>query len=356
MTNDHSAPDSPDDLATAGGLLSAYQPIPETEAAAILAARYGVNGRLQRMATEKDDTFRVIADTGQRWVLKIANGGEDPASIDLQNACLARIAATDPSLPVPRVLADCQGRNLCPLPPGPDGSIRLARVLSYIDGTPLDATVSTAAERGQIGRVLARLRLAMAGFSHPAENRLLAWDIQHLMRLTPFLQTIPDPEQKRMLRDGLDRFSRIESALPGLRRQVLHNDFSKSNIIVDHADPAFVCGIIDFGDTVRTAIAIDVATAMMNQLPATADAQMFDAPADLLAGYLVLADLTRDEIALLPHLIMARVITRALITIRRAQLFPDNAPYIIRNTGQTWHQLQWFLDRAFDKVSATLTG
>lgn len=344
------------DLAAAGGLLSPYQPIPETEAAAVLAARYGISGRLQRMATEKDDTFRVTADDGQCWVLKIANGGEDPATIALQDAYLRHIAEADPTLPVPRVLPDHQGRTISPLQTSPDGSIRLARVLSYLDGAPLDTTTSAPGQRFLIGRMLARLRLAGAGFSHPAQDRLLAWDIQHLTRLEPLLATVSDAGQQRMLRAGLERFRRIEGTLPGLRRQVLHNDFNKSNLIVDHDDPAFVCGIIDFGDTVRTAIVIDVATALCNQLPTTAAGAMFDAPTDLLAGYLSLADLTAEERAVLPHLVMGRVIARALITLRRAQLFPDNVPYIMRNTDQGWHQLQWFLDRTFDTVSQTLTG
>ena len=45
----------------------------------------------------------------------------------------------------------------------------------------------------------------------------------------------------------------------------VHNDFSKSNIVVDHHSADFVTGIIDFGDAVKAAIAIDVATALLNQ-------------------------------------------------------------------------------------------
>jgi len=70
-----------------------------------------------------------------------------------------------------------------------------------------------------------------------------------------------------------------------------------------------------------------------------------------LRGYLRVADLTDEELSLLPHLVMARVVARALLTIWRARLFPDNAPYIMRNTDQGWQQLAWFMARSMDRIS-----
>ena len=103
-----------------------------------------------------------------------------------------------------------------------------------------------------------------------------------------------------------------------LRTQVLHNDFSLSNLVVDRREPAFVTGVIDFGDAVRTAVAVDVSTALLNQLPRDAAERPPDdllaAGRDVLRGYLRFADLTEPELALIPHLVMARVVARALIT------------------------------------------
>lgn len=83
---------------------------------------------------------------------------------------------------------------------------------------------------------------------------------------------------------------------------------------------------------------------------------MFDAGRDLLRGYLSIADLTQDELLLLPHMIMARVVARALITTWRAEQFPDNATYILRNTHQGWSQLDHFLSRSAEEVSETFLG
>jgi hydroxylysine kinase len=51
---------------------------------------------------------------------------------------------------------------------------------------------------------------------------------------------------------------------------------------------------------------------------------------------------------------MARIITRALLTLWRAKLFPGNERYIMRNTEQGWHQLNWFLARSSEQVSDIL--
>ena len=121
----------------------------------------------------------------------------------------------------------------------------------------------------------------------------------------------------------------------------------------------FLTGVIDFGDAVRTAVAIDVSTALVNQLPRDAAENpvedLFAAGRDVLRGYLRYADLTDEEMALVPHLVMARAVARALITIRRAELFPHNTTYILRNTEQGWAQLEWFLARDPEEISRTFT-
>jgi 4-aminobutyrate aminotransferase-like enzyme len=52
---------------------------------------------------------------------------------------------------------------------------------------------------------------------------------------------------------------------------------------------------------------------------------------------------------------MGRIVTRALLTLWRRKLFPENEVYIMRNTYQGWHQLDWFLSRSMDEVSDILT-
>lgn len=339
--------------ATAAGLADRYTPMQEPEAQALLARHYGLAGTLTRFATEKDDTFRVRTDTGPSYVLKIANPGESSGEIDFQHSILRAVAAHDPALPVPRIVANQDGRDLFEITDR-TGAGRYVQLLTFLHGTPLDQTNANPAQRREIGKILARLRLATANVSHPRQDRVLAWDVQHLPTLRPLLEEISDLEKRQALAAGMDRFIELTPRLAACRQQVLHNDFSCSNIVVDHGAPGFVTGIIDFGDSVKTAIAIDVSTALLNQLPREPGGDMFAAGCDVLEGYLAVAELTEEELRLIPHLVMARIVARALITLWRARMFPDNQTYILRNTEQGWHQLAWFLDRSMDQVSAVL--
>ena len=334
-----------------GGLAVPYVAMAEAEAVDLVRRHFGIEGRATRFATEKDDTFRITAADGQRFVLKVANPAEVLPEIDLQLRILDHLAATASTLPVPRVVANLNGEALFACH-DQAGQTRPVRMMTYMDGQPLSEVPSTPAGRQQIGRLLARLRLALADFSHPADSRVLAWDIQHLLGLQSLLAGVKDPAQRRQLEAALARFASIETRLAGTRRQVLHNDFSQSNIVVDAALPGFVSGVIDFGDAVRTSVAIDVSTALLGQRPGQSDGEFFCHGRDLLEGYLGVADLTAEELHLLPHLVMGRVVARALLSITLANAVPANAAYVTRFTAHCWPQLDWFLSRSADEVSS----
>ena len=346
--------DQPNPAAEPGGLAGDYVPMTNDRAQRLLEEHYGISGALKRFDTEKDDTFRVTTKDEQKFVLKVANPDEPFREIDFQNGILRHVETRDPTVPVPRIIHSAAGSDIFQIT-DVDGSQRWVRLLTFLEGTPLDETQSDAQERVKIGKMLARLRYATEGFSHEAEDRYYGWDVQHLLTLEHLLDEVNDPTQHSALSRGLERFRLVEPQLRTCRKQVLHNDFSKSNVVVDHDYPAFVTGVIDFGDAVKTAIAVDVSTALLNQLPETPNEDLFYRARDVLQGYLSIAVLTNDELALIPHLVMGRIVTRALLTLWRVKLFPDNERYIMRNTEQGWHQLDWFLARTPEQVSDILT-
>ena len=337
------------------GLACAYVPMTQERALRLLEDHYGMMGSaLKRFDTEKDDTFRVTTEDDRKFILKVANPDEPFGEIDFQNSILRYVETRDPTVPVPRIINSEGGDDIFQIT-DVDGSQRWVRLLTFLEGTPLDVTQSDPRGRVQIGKMLARLRYATEGFSHENEDRCYGWDVQHLLTLEHLLDEVDNHTQRRALSLGLERFRQVELQLRQCRKQVLHNDFSKSNIIVDHDNPAFVTGVIDFGDAVRTAIAVDVATALLNQLPETPNEDLFYRARDILKGYLSIAELTNEELVLIPHLVMGRIVTRALLTLWRVKLFPENERYIMRNTEQGWHQLDWFLTRSAEEVSDILT-
>lgn len=336
-----------------GGLATSFVTMPDVEAADLARRRYGITGRIARLATEKDDTFRLEDDRGRRFILKIANPSEDVSEISCQIETLRHLARRDPTLPVPRVIPAIDGNDQFDHR-DQAGQQRRVRMLSYLEGVPLSEFVSTPRERERVGETLGRLRLALADFAHPADSRVLAWDVRHLLQLSGLLETIDDRDHRAMLERGLARYADLSDRLGACRMQVVHNDFSKSNIVVNRAAAGFITGVIDFGDIVRTLIAIDVSTALLNQLPPRPADDLFADARDVLRGYLRVADLTEHELRLIPHLVMARAVARALLSIWRAKLLPENTAYLLRNTEQGWAQLKWFLDRPVELVSDTL--
>lgn len=342
----------------AGRLADEHVVMSRSEASALVCELWSIDVATgTRLAAEKDDTFRLDTAVGETFVLKVSHPNEDPDEVAFETELMQHVHASAHGVPVPRLLRSADGRTVVPIQ-DEAGQHRLARLMTFVAGTTLDSTVSSPRERERVGEALAKLRHATADFSHPADRRMCAWDVRHLLALSPLLDRVADAAHRELLADGLTRFMSVaEPQLPELRTQVLHNDFSQSNILVDHEAPEFVTGIIDFGDAVHTAIAVDVSTALLNQLPRDAAQRpvedLFADARDVLRGYLRFADLTEIELAVIPHLVMGRAVARALISLHRAALIPGNSTYILRNTEQVWGQLAWFLDSTPDEISST---
>lgn len=344
--------------ARAAELSEACHPVGSEEAEEIAERLYGVRGSATRFETEKDDTFLLDCAGQGEFVLKIAHPSERMKELDFQVSLMRHVEQRAPDLPTPRVHRSVNGADL-PTVATHAGERRVVRLITFLPGTPLDRTSSTAPQRERIGEALAKLRHSMADFSHPADDRALAWDVTHLLDLSDLLSFIPEGSKRAWTVRALERFAEIKPRLDLCRRQVLHNDFNTSNLVVDADSPQFLTGVIDFGDAVRTAIAVDVSTALMNQMPKTFDPanrhDLFDEPRDVLRGYLRHAELTEEELQLIPFLSMGRLAVRALLTCWRAEIFPDNSRYILRNTEAGWAHLEWFHSISTAQISDLLT-
>ena len=118
------------------------------------------------------------------------------------------------------------------------------------------------------------------------------------------------------------------------------------------ADDSRVCGIIDFGDVTVTALVNDVAIAVANLL--TDEADPFGPALDFIAGYHAVTPLTAAELNLLPDLILGRVVARIIISEWRAERFPDNRGYVLRNTPRAWEHLDRLLSIPGEEIAARI--
>ncbi|NBE08445.1 phosphotransferase [Paragemmobacter ruber] len=307
-----------------GPLLDSRPPaFAQGEIAAWLDRHWALSGDLAPLTSERDQNHRLDAGQG-RFVVKIANVAEPHALPRFQSRALRHAAARDPSLPIPRVVAARDGADDVVLPSG-----HLMRVLTWLDGAPLAGLPASPAQAAGVARLGARLTRAMGGFSDPAADHVLQWDIKQAARLRPLLVHIADPALARLATAALDRFdAHVAPALPGLRWQVIHGDLNPHNVLGDPARPDQVTGILDFGDMVHAPIVCDLAVAAAYALdPARPGPSL----AAFAAAWAAEHPLTRAERDLLPDLVAARMVTTLAITGFRAARYPENAAYILRN-------------------------
>ncbi len=301
--------------------------VPVAAAAALLADAFGLAGRLQPLGGERDQNLRLDAGAAGRFTVKIAPPDEEPALADLQALGLEHVAATDPGLPVPRLVRSRRGAVSEEIRLS-DGGVRRLRVLSFLEGEILDGAPPSPAQHRALGAAHGRLAAALSGFEHPAADHHHEWDLVNAPEVRPRLAEVA-AERRPALGRILDRFE--AGVLPRLveqPRQVVHNDLNPHNVLVDPADPARIAGIIDFGDMVRTGRIADVAVAA-SYLMRHEDG--VDAIVAFTGGYAARAPLGPDEVALLPDLLAVRLAMSVIVAEWRSARQPWNRAYLMRN-------------------------
>jgi len=328
--------------------LTPSPPVTTPDAAEAIRACFALSGELTRLPGEADDNFLLHPGGQQRYVVKFAHLRADPAVVDVQVRVLRHIEQTAPGLPVPRVLPATSGESWTVVPDGPLAG-RVVHALSYLDGRLLRSVTTDAPLRRTLGGTLAELGRALRGFDDPLVHRPLLWDLAQLPRLRPLLaERSPGPEIE-------EQFGRLAATVPprlaGQRTQLVHNDFSPDNTLIS-PDGARVGGIIDFGDVTVTALVNDLAIAVANMLGDGPDP--FGPGLDLIAGYHAVTPLAAAELSLLPDLVLGRLVARIIISEWRAERFPENRAYVLRNTPRAREHLHRLLSIASEQTAARI--
>ena len=303
------------------------------QAAEILRTVYGLEpaGEPVRLATERDDTFRLATAEGE-FILKIAPPDDDPLAINLQTQALEYAAGRDRGLPLQRVHPARDGSKE-PLIPTGDG-VRVARLLTYLSGTLLRHASPTPAQLQACGRVQALLAAALEGFDHPAADRHLLFDLQNFAELRGLLPLDDSGLTAAVFHWFDDVFTAQAATLP---RQVLHTDFGLDNVLVSDAAPDYVTGVLDWGDVVRTWRAGDLASGLASQI--ATDGPGWARAAAMLDGYQAVQPLKPAELDLLPGLVAMRLAQRILLAEWLSASMPSNADYLGRNLTTSYQQL-----------------
>ncbi len=292
--------------------------------AAVVSDQFGLKGDLQPLISERDQNFCLKTDTGERFVVKIVGLTEDPDVTDFQIEALLHLQQASFS-GVPRVVRTLKGEIHSEIALG-NNQTAVMRVVTWLAGETLMDVAMTPALLQQFGRCLASLDKALHGFRHVGENQVLLWDMQRAMQLRELFVHVNDSALRDMLGSVLNDFeARVQPRLTALPRQVIHSDANTENVLVNKVGE--IAGFIDFGDMLRSARIIEVATAA-SYLRSSDDPLRLIRP--FLDGYHFVAPLEDTEYDVLFDLIRTRLCMTLTILHWRVAARDVDDPYRIK--------------------------
>jgi Ser/Thr protein kinase RdoA (MazF antagonist) len=334
------------------GLASSHEPIETNVVDALLARHYQLSGHLERLATEKDDTFRLRTGTADHLV-KVSPPDEAVAVVALQTAVMRHLETEAPHLPIQRVKETIEGSDNVPIETK-DGGVRVLRVFDFVEGAVLARTNPDPHQLAKAGQMLGRVDLALRSFRHPADERRLVWDLRHFDQLRELIEHTPSAAHRRLAQEVFRLFHEaIVPRLGDLETQVIHGDYSPYNVLVDPRTDSFVTGVIDFGDSMRSALIFDPAVSLANLLGRTPSDPWREA-CSFVAGYERARPIKDTELPLLPVAALARLTLRALVTQWRAERVPERRDYLLEHARDDWVNVERAMAVAMEEVVARL--
>jgi hydroxylysine kinase len=275
----------------------------DREISTLLDGRFGIEGPVARLQSERDLLFVVGPAQSKRFVLRISHPDELPGTLLCQNQALGVLARQDPSLPIPHVLPSRSGKLIewIESSSGP----RAARLFTYMEGIPVGDAPRSIVQREQLGSCLACLDRGLARFEFAGVGAAGVWNMAKAHELIPLLARQPNPDIRKLAARVLQNFTEeTRPRVKNLPHQFIHNDFNAKNVLVKPDEPTRITGIIDFGDLIWAPRIFDLAVAMGKLVshddPIGEGRQIFRA-------YCAQLPLDADEIAVLQPLICVRL-------------------------------------------------
>jgi Ser/Thr protein kinase RdoA (MazF antagonist) len=296
--------------------------VPLAQVSRVVKDHFELRGDYTPLVSERDQNFRLAADDGNDYVIKISHPSEDTMVTDRQVELLLHLEAFGDVL-TPIVVRTSAGE--CRAVFELSGEVYSLRVVSYLDGTTLSALTLTDEVAADFGAKLARLDHALESFSTKGENPFSLWDLQQATALRDLQQYIDDPDIRSVVARTLDRFeASVAPRLRKLPRQAIHGDANPENVIVDAASKR-VSGFIDFDDAVFAPRVVDVAIAA-SYLRAE-EPQPLRLITAFIGAYQSVQQLNPEEQELLLDLVRTRLATTITMLYWRLSAREDDDPY-----------------------------
>ena len=312
------------------------------EARAMASKIYGLEpAEIKPLPGDRSQNFLIQTASARKYVLKISSSFDHPEELDFENKVILKLSQELPDYRFPLPQFDLSGELLSCYETR-DETFYL-RLFDYVEGPSLADLQSVPLSLwSEIGRLLARIDLALKDFYHAGSRRELPWDVKNVLWSKDRLKYVSDPVKKRQLDYAL---LQIETYLlpvsTGLRRQVIYGDGNEHNFILQMKKETYrLIGLIDFGDMSDSFLAAEPAIALTYALMKAPERE--EAVKTLLAAYHKINPLQPAELDVLYYLILARLVISLTMAAWRHQAEPENK-YMTVSEQPGWNLLNILL-------------
>ncbi|MER9927392.1 phosphotransferase enzyme family protein [Mesorhizobium sp. M0048] len=331
-------------------LLASSQPIDPLQLKNMLERHYGLSGNVARLGSEKGHTFRLKAKANE-YLVKVSPSDEPEPVTALQIEAMRYLDDAAHALPVQRIKPTLDRRDSVPIDLG-DGACRTLSVFCFVEGLLWEQMDANVEQLTKAGDMLGRVNIALRSFGRPAATRSLIYDIKHFLHWAGLVEYAPDPKHRLLAQRVFKLFEEVVlPRLPSLEMQVIHGDYAPNNVVVDQHSDVFVKAILDFGDTVHSAVIFDPANPVAHLIGRTQDHPWEDAFA-FVAGYEQSRPINESELPLLPVAALARLTMLALIRHWKAGRVPDQSEELLASAEYYWTNLERAIAVPLDDVVA----
>ncbi|KQV44496.1 MULTISPECIES: aminotransferase class III-fold pyridoxal phosphate-dependent enzyme [unclassified Rhizobium] len=300
---------------------------------ALLRDSYGIAGKVSGLPGEHDLNYRIEAEDGTRYLLKLHAPG-DADDLGMQMAVLDHLSTVAPHLPISRALPDRSGAAAIAATLRGE---RTARLLTWLPGDVWSRSTARSMESvTTLGRLLGEMDRSLEGFSHAGAKRIYGWDIGRADMHLENLVFIDDADKRAAVESILDRFT--ATVLPALKtcpHQVIHNDANDYNVLLDAEGR--VSGLLDFGDMVETARVVEIAVAGAYALIGTPDP--VETVGRLAGAYHAVNPISETEAGLIFDLVLTRYAVSMCMAAKQIRDNPENT-YLLVSQEDVWCELQ----------------
>ena len=298
----------------------------------------------EELPSERDQNFRLKAEDGSVFVLKIANGEEDRSFLEAQNQVLFRLRERDIAY-CPQLIQTRSGADFFDV--DANGSVYAGRLITWLPGEVLAHCKWQGSELlRHFGACVGEVDSALKGFDHTSMHRGdFPWDLANASEVIDLhLDQVDDSricKQIEVIRANLAEY--VEPRLPLLEQSVIHNDANDYNVIVQRPaiDQQQVAGLIDFGDMAHTYTVAGLAIAIAYTMLDKTDPLL--AASHIVEGYHGVLPLSDDELAVVFPMACGRLAVSACMAAVQQRQRPDDS-YLSVSQQPIHRTLQRLLD------------